>query len=92
MRRIDDATAAKQFTDRLPAGTVVGVQGMLTGEPAVRAQFQGLALSGASDGAIFVQGEPAGWPDRGLWPWAGNHPGDARPLSPPHDRRRPTRV
>ncbi len=63
VRRIDDATAAKQFTDRLPAGTVVGVQGMLTGEPAVRAQFQGLALSGASDGAIFVQGEPAGWPD-----------------------------
>ncbi|MBX3236919.1 MAG: DNA polymerase I [Nitrospiraceae bacterium] len=63
VRRIDDAKAATAFAHRLREGGVVGVQGMLTGEPAVRAQFQGLALSGGPGETVFVQGEPDAWPD-----------------------------
>ncbi len=62
VRQLRDAKSIQQFVDRLAGGGVLGVHGVLTGEPGVRARLQGLALSDPAGETVFVQGDVPEWP------------------------------
>jgi DNA polymerase-1 len=63
VRQLNDVGEAKEFVGRLRGSGAAGLYGILSKEPGVRAELQGLAVSDASSETVFFQGDPALWPE-----------------------------